>query len=139
MLTSIIPSSSAIMWYHIDSGDNRSVRELLNTIIWTTEVETKKKAVQEARKYILGNWEEIMRQCESEYVGCSVEGHVSHILFSRLSSRPMSWCKIGVDQMTRLRVYMENSVDVYEIYMKRKKAAAKEAREAKIDQEINRK
>jgi len=29
--------------------------------------------VQEARRYILGNWERIMRQYEADYTGCSVE------------------------------------------------------------------
>ncbi|MGI6587004.1 MAG: hypothetical protein ACOX3L_14045 [Lutisporaceae bacterium] len=40
-------------------------------IISTTEPETKKRAVQEARRYILGNWEGIMRQYASDYIGCS--------------------------------------------------------------------
>ena len=118
--------TTPIMWGYIDAGDKKSVRELFNVIISTTEPETKKKAVHEARKYILGNWEGIMRWYEADYVGCSAEGHVSHILSSRLSSRPLGWCKTGVDQMSRLRVFVANDGDVYGSFMKRKKAAKKQ-------------
>ena len=41
--------------------------------------------------------------------------------------------------MSRLRVFVTNDGDVYELFMKRKKAAAKEARDVEVDQEIIRK
>ena len=41
--------------------------------------------------------------------------------------------------MSRLRVFAENGGNVYELIMKKKKVAAKEAKEVKIDQEIIRK
>ena len=41
--------------------------------------------------------------------------------------------------MSRLRVFAANGGNVYELIMKRKKAAAKQAKEVKIDQEIIRK
>ena len=89
--------TTPIMWDYINRGDKESVKELFNAIISTTEPETKKSAVQEARRYILGNWRGIMRQYDADYIGCSAEGHISHILSSRLSSRPLGWCKTGVD------------------------------------------
>ncbi len=66
--------TTPIMWDYINSGDKDSVKELFKAIISTTEPETKKRAVQEARRYILGNWEGIMRQYEADYIGCSAEG-----------------------------------------------------------------
>ncbi len=131
--------TTPIMWNYINSGDKRNLKELFNAIISTTEPETKKKSVQEARKYILGNWRGIMRQYEADYAGCSAEGHVSHILSSRLSSRPLGWSKIGVDQMARLRVFVTNGGNVYDIFMQKKKSAVNEAREVKVDQDIIRK
>jgi hypothetical protein len=128
--------TTPIMWNYINAGDKNSVKELFKAIISTTEPETKRRAVQEARGYILNNWEGIMRQYDAYYAGCSAEGHVSHILSSRLSSRPLGWSKTGVDQMSRLRVFVANGGDVYELFVKRKKAAVNEAREIKIDQEI---
>ena len=40
--------------------------------------------------------------------GCSAEGHVSHILSDRLSSRPKGWSKTGADRMSKLRCYEKN-------------------------------
>jgi hypothetical protein len=131
--------TTPFMWEYINAGEKDSVKELFKAIISTTESETKRRAVQEARRYILGNWKGIMRQYDADYAGCSAEGHVSHILSSRLSSRPLGWSKTGVDQMARLRVFVANGGDVYELFMKRKKAAVNKAREVKVDQEIIRK
>lgn len=131
--------TTPIMWDYINSGDKENVKELFNVIISATEPETKKKAVQEARRYILGNWEGIMRQYERDYTGCSAEGHVSHILSSRLSSRPLGWCKTGVDQMSRLRVFVANGGNVYDLFMEKKKASVNEARNIEVDREIVRK
>ncbi|MGI6587005.1 MAG: hypothetical protein ACOX3L_14050 [Lutisporaceae bacterium] len=58
---------------------------------------------------------------------------------SRLSSRPLGWSRTGVDQMARLRVFVANGGDVYDIFMRKKKAAINEASEVKVDREIIRK
>ena len=128
--------AKSIMWHYIKADDKKSVKDLLDTIISATESETKKEAVKQARRYIMGNWKGIRRQYEADYAGCSAEGHVSHILSSRLSSRPLGWCRTGVDQMSRLRAFAANGGDIYELFMKKKKAAAREEKEIKIDQEI---
>ncbi len=39
---------------------------------------------------------------------CSAEGHVSHVLSSRLSSRPMAWSRLGAEKMAKLRAYYFN-------------------------------
>ena len=41
-------------------------------------------------------------------VGCSAEGHISHIYSSRLSSRPKGWSRKGVANMANLIVYKLN-------------------------------
>jgi len=89
------------------------------------------------RHKILDN--SLMRQYDADCVGCSAEGHVSHILSSRLSSRPMGWSKVGVDQMTRLRVFVANGGNVYDIFMQKKKEEIKEEKKIKVDREIIRK
>ena len=42
------------------------------------------------------------------FEGCSAEGHVSHVLSERMSSRPMGWSKRGADRMSRLRCYVRD-------------------------------
>jgi hypothetical protein len=131
--------TTPIMWDYINAGDRNSVKELFKVIISTTDQETKRTAVEEARRYILGNWKGIMRQYDTDYIGCSAEGHVSHILSSRLSSRPMGWSKVGVDQMSRLRVFVANGGNVYDIFMRKKNREIKEEKQIKVDHEIIRK
>jgi len=128
--------TTPIMWNYINNGDKKSVKELFDVIINTTEPPTKRKSVQEARRYILRNWGGIMRQYDADYIGCSAEGHVSHVLSSRLSSRPLGWCKTGVDQMSRLRAFTANGGQVYNLFMKRKQAAINEARAIEVDSKI---
>jgi endo-alpha-1,4-polygalactosaminidase (GH114 family) len=48
-------------------------------------------------------------------VCCSAEGHVSHVYADRMSSRPMGWCRTGVDKMSRLRIYRQNAGDILEL------------------------
>lgn len=67
------------------------------------------KAVDETRKYLVNNWEAIQRAFRDKHaLGCSAEGHVSHVLSERMSSRPMGWSETGSDRMCKLRCYVKN-------------------------------
>ncbi|NLB22638.1 MAG: hypothetical protein GX833_05190 [Clostridium sp.] len=73
-------------------------------------------------------------------MGCSAEGHISHILSDRLSSRPLGWCREGVDQMARLRAFKSNGGNVYDLFNKRRNEQLKEERILKLSKkDINRK
>ncbi len=54
-------------------------------------------------------------------IGCSAEGHVSHIYADRMSSRPLGWCRIGADRMARLRIYRQNNGSMLELVRYQKK------------------
>ncbi len=116
------------LWTYIRNLNKKGLIELLNFIIAETKSETKKEAVKKSKRYILNNWEGIERGMEESYIGCSAEGHISHVLSSRLSSRPMGWSLIGADQMARLRVYKANGGDIYELLSKKKGERQKENR-----------
>ena len=65
--------------------------------------------VMELQSYVLNNWEGIMTLLHDRaFEGCSAEGHVSHVLSERMSSRPMGWSKRGADRMSRLRCYVRD-------------------------------
>lgn len=72
------------------------------------------KRVEKSRNYILDNWIEAKMRlsCRRSLPGCSAEGHVSHVLSSRMSSRPMGWSREGAAQMAHLRVYYYNGGDM---------------------------
>ena len=92
-------------------------------IIEITDKETKRKAVEQAKAYILGNWSGIMLSMKSEdrNIRCSAEGHVSHVYADRMSSRPLGWCRTGADKMSRLRIYRQNQGNMLELVRFQKK------------------
>jgi len=112
----------------IEWPDKNMVKEVFKKILEKTESETKKEAVKDAQRYILNNWEGIEIKAEKgfEIVGCSAEGHISHVFSDRLSSRPKGWSKHGVDQMAQLRIYKKNGGKVYDLVMLQKYKMQKE-------------
>lgn len=131
--TAHLENIAPVMWRHINNGDKPRLEKLFREIVIATESESKKKSVQEARVYILKHWQGIRNYYEADYPGCSAEGHVSHKLSARLSSRPLAWCKTGVDQMSRLRAFSGNGGVVYDLLMSKKLNLMKEARREKMD------
>jgi hypothetical protein len=73
--------------------------------------------IEKGRDYIINNWDpaKVRLQNRDKLNGCSAEGHVSHVLSSRMSSRPMGWSVIGTDKMARLRAYYWNKGDMLEL------------------------
>ena len=86
-------------------------------ILQVTEKESDRKRVEKSRKYILGHWDGIMQGLKNQgkQVGCSAEGHVSHIYAERMSSRPLGWSRKGVHQMAKLRIYKANHGDMLKL------------------------
>ena len=97
--------------------------EAFDKILNVTDSETKAKAVENAKNYILGNWSGIMEsvKAKDKSLQCSAEGHVSHIYSDRLSSRPLSWSRTGADKMSRLRIYRQNKGNMLELVRYQKK------------------
>lgn len=91
--------------------------EAFEKILAVTDSEAKRKTVEAAKAYILGNWTGIMQwvRDKNEEVRCSAEGHISHIFADRMSSRPLGWSKVGADKMSRLRIYEKNGGNMLEL------------------------
>ncbi|MFS8540721.1 MAG: ISLre2 family transposase [Tissierellales bacterium] len=134
--TAHMPQTFEPLWTYIRNLNKKGVIELLNFITAETESETKKEAVKKSKRYILNNWKGIEKGMEEGYIGCSAEGHISHILSSRLSSRPLGWSLVGADQMARLRVYKANGGDIYELLSKKKGERQKENRIIELEKKV---
>lgn len=91
--------------------------EAFDKILSVTEKESKAKAVQVSKEYILKNWTGIILSMKGkdENIRCSAEGHVSHVYSDRMSSRPLGWSKVGADKMSRLRIYWKNGGSMLEL------------------------
>ncbi len=73
--------------------------------------------VDAGEKYILENWMPCKVRLSNRKMlpGCSAEGHVSHVLSSRMSTLAMGWSKRGAGKMARLRAYYYNGGDMLEL------------------------
>jgi len=136
MATGHMPEKRFKLWEAINKADISAADIILKEIIKQTEKETKKQAVKDARKYILSNWGGIKIYKEDPYViGCSAEGHVSHVLSSRMSSRPLGWSEIGAEHMARLRAFKYNGgnqKDIKKLIKNKRKVSKLEIKTEKI-------
>lgn len=64
---------------------------------------TERRTIAEQYFYLLNNMETYGIKNR-----CSAEGHVSHVLSDRMSSRPMGWSRAGAEQMAKLRAFYFN-------------------------------
>ena len=105
------------IWRAINGKRKWKAKEVFDFIIDLTEKESKKKAVEVSKNYILAHWTAIMNGVRNrkDKIHCSAEGHVSHVYSDRMSSRPLGWCRVGADKMSRLRVYKMNGGSMLEL------------------------
>lgn len=124
----------------LDWPDKEMAGKIFDKILNKTEVDTKRKAVNKSRYYIMSNWDGIAIKAEKgvEIIGCSAEGHVSHLFSDRLSSRPRGWSVKGVEKMSKLRIYKKNGGDVYDLVMKQKRKKKEDERHEIQDDLIKR-
>ena len=97
--------------WHILYSMSKSAKKRFD--IYTKEMMLSAKnpeKVEDLRSYVLGNWTAVRRTLRNKLLsGCSAEGHVSHVLSDRLSSRPMGWSQTGADRMSKLRCFERNN------------------------------
>ena len=108
----------------------RQAEEVFEKILAVTDSESKRKTVEAAKEYILGNWAGIMQwvKDKNKEVECSAEGHISHVFADRMSSRPLGWSRRGADKMSRLRIYERNGGSMLELVRYQKEALPRASR-----------
>lgn len=109
----------------IHKTGKKACEEAFDRILSVTESETKKKAVERSKGYILSNWTgiQLSMKGKDKNIECSAEGHVSHIFADRMSSRPLGWSRTGCDKMAKLRVYQKNGGKMLELVRYQKEEA----------------
>lgn len=78
--------------------------------------------------YLLNNYSEIDF---SEKVACSAEGHISHVLSKRMSSRPMGWSIAGAERIAHLRCFMYNGGNFLNLVIRTNRKAQEKVNQAK--------
>lgn len=114
-------------------GDKRGMMRLLKEVESEQEKESTKKRIRGSMEYLKNNWAGIQARKQGEEIeGCSAEGHISHVLSARMSSRPMGWCRKGAGAMAKLRIYVKNGRDLLELVRYQKKKGKKEEVEKEV-------
>ncbi len=119
----------------IKSGTKEEFNEVMGRIACCAATESVRKRIEESRTYILNNWTaaKIRLSNRKTAKGCSAEGHVSHVLSSRMSSRPMGWSRRGADKMSRLRAFYLNGGEMLGLVREQKKEVLPKAAGAEND------
>ena len=113
----------------IKNGTKAEFASIVERIDSYAETPAQHKRVSDGANYIQSNWTsaKIRLSERSSICGCSAEGHVSHVLASRMSSRPMGWSRLGCDKMSHLRAYYYNGGDMLELVRFQEKELLKAA------------
>jgi len=113
----------------IKDGTKADFEVLVDEILEYADTEACTKRILETKEYILSNWmaAKIRLRDRETVIGSSTECHVSHVLSSRMSSRPMGWSRTGCDKMSHLRAYYMNKGDMLELVRSQPKVLAKAA------------
>lgn len=103
--------------------DFDKTKEIVYEILAEEMEENTRKRKEKLLKYILNNKEGIsnLYKYQKELHGCSAEGHISHLYSARLSSRPLGWKTINVDNVSRLRLVKADNKEIREIVQKKRK------------------
>lgn len=111
------------IWQALNSADFKELKKVMKELYDETDSENKRKEIQESLHYFKNNWEgiEIYEKEKEKIIGCSAEGHNSHILADRMSSRPKGWSINGAENMARLRAFKANDGNVYDFIKEQKK------------------
>ena len=103
--------------------DFKRTKEIIYEILAEEMEETVRARKQKILQYILNNKEGIsnLYKNQKELHGCSAEGHISHLYSARLSSRPLGWKVINVNNVSRLRLVKADNKEIKDIVHNKRK------------------
>ncbi|MTI96959.1 MAG: ISLre2 family transposase, partial [Firmicutes bacterium] len=121
--TAHAPELKKAVYRGIKQGNKQTVLQHLAEALELAETSPRQERVCATISYIDNNWDGIESATKYPHVGCSAEGHVSHILSARLSSRPMAWSRQGAENMASMRSVQANRESIRDHYLARQPAA----------------
>ncbi len=107
------------LFHHIRCLNKEKVMANLEKALELADSQARKERVRKTITYIKNNWEGIKAAIENPQITCSAEGHVSHILSARMSSRPMAWSLEGADKMASMLAVRANKESITNHYLSR--------------------
>ena len=98
-------------------GDQEKVHSLFVRLWNVFDGASQHTRVSQTMTYIDNNFSSIYLGAG---LGCCAEGHISHVLSDRLSSRPMGWSRAGAEKIAKLRTFHFNGGDFANLRPNRK-------------------
>lgn len=113
----------------IKEGTKEDFRTYTEKLASYGETEQARERILGSGQYFMNNWTaaRIRLMNRKTVKGCSAEGHVSHVLSDRMSSRPMGWSRRGADKMCHLRAYYLNGGNMLDLVRYQEQEPAKAA------------
>jgi hypothetical protein len=99
------PEARTAIFTAIANSDKKAFKAIIKKLYQNASSKSEKEKIRKFNRYISNNWEGIAIYNQEECGGSCTEGHVSHVLSSRLSSRPMGWSDKGLQIMAELRAF----------------------------------
>ena len=93
----------------------KSFTETCNALI--SEYPHREVIISKNRDYIVSNWFVIKNQSHPLFKGCSMEGHISHVLAAFFTSRPKAHALHMITRRLIIRELLTNYHDVKKIYL----------------------
>jgi len=113
-----ITTNEDIKYYlrnYIQNGNRNFFKELCDILI--TENPLRSEVIESNKNYIMNNWNPIQRQKLDLFLGCSMEGHISHVLAAQFSSRPKAHSFHMLEKRLVIRELYVNKIDSKKIYL----------------------
>lgn len=93
----------------------KSFRQLCDAVM--IENPDRKDVISKNRDYLLSNWKFIKHQNNPLFKGCSMEGHISHVLAALFTSRPKAHSLSMITKRLRIRELLVNHRDIKSVYL----------------------
>ena len=100
---------------YIYNNKRKFFKELCDALIIENPQRT--EIIENNKNYIINHWAPIQRQKHKLFLGCSMEGHISHILAAPFSSRPKAHSLHMLAKRLVIRELYVNKSDVKQIYL----------------------
>ena len=101
--------------HYIKTKMRKSFKDLCDALI--TLSPHREDAILRNKDYIISNWGVIKNQTHPLFKGCSMEGHISHVLAALFTSRPKAHSLHMITKRLRIRELLTNKQDLKSIYL----------------------
>ena len=92
----------------IKADDKKKAGKILQELYVQIETNKERDSLSRIGKYLMNNWEAIIKRRTLDIPGSCTEAQVSHILSERFSRDPLGWSEEGLGKLVALRVYLKN-------------------------------